>query len=93
MDRALRRLEAMMTVVDTKHTLLVSGTGDVIQPNDGIVAIGSGGNYAMAAARALARHSSLTASEIVTEALTVASEIDIYTNSNIVCETLESSEA
>ena len=92
MDRALRRLEAMMTVVDTKHTLLVSGTGDVIQPNDGIVAIGSGGNYAMAAARALARHSNLTAREIVTEALTVASEIDIYTNSNIVCETLESSE-
>ncbi|MDA7977322.1 MAG: ATP-dependent protease subunit HslV [Pirellulales bacterium] len=88
-DRALRRLEALLTVVDAKNTLLISGTGDVIQPTDGILGIGSGGNYAVAAARALVKHSTLTASEIVREALTVASEIDIYTNGKIVVEELE----
>jgi len=77
-DRILRRLEALLAVTDSKHMLLVSGTGDVIQPTDGIVGIGSGGNYAIAAARALIRHSSLT-----------AGEIDIYTNDNIVVEELE----
>jgi len=92
MDRALRRLEAMLTVVDHSTTLLVSGTGDVISPSDGIVAIGSGGNYAMAAARALCQHSNLTASEIVKTALGIAAEIDIYTNHNIVVETLESTD-
>ena len=89
MDRALRRLEAMLTVVDQDNTLLVSGTGDVISPTDGIVAIGSGGNYALAAARALCQYSDLTAAEIVQQALKIASEIDIYTNANIVVETLE----
>ncbi len=88
-DRALRRLEAMMIVVDPKTTLLLSGNGDVIIPTDGILAIGSGGNFAMAAAKALAAHSSLSASEIVRESLKIASEIDIYTNSNIVLEELD----
>lgn len=87
-DRALRRLEAMMIVVDAASTLLLSGNGDVIVPSDGILAIGSGGNYAMAAAKALASHSSLSAGEIVRESLRIASEIDIYTNSNIVLEEL-----
>ena len=87
-DRALRRLEAMMIVVDPKTTLLLSGNGDVIVPTDGILAIGSGGNFAMAAAKALAVHSSLSATEIVRESLKIASEIDIYTNANIVLEEL-----
>ncbi len=87
-DRALRRLEAMMIVVDQATTLLLSGTGDVIVPSDGILAIGSGGNFAMAAARALTTHSSLSAAEIVRESLKIASEIDIYTNPNIVLEEL-----
>ena len=87
-DRALRRLEAMMIVVDPKTTLLLSGNGDVIVPTDGILAIGSGGNFAMAAAKALAIHSSLSAAEIVRESLTIASEIDIYTNANIILEEL-----
>lgn len=88
MDKALRQLEALLIVSDGIHTLLVSGTGDVIQPTDGIVAIGSGGSYATAAARALKRHSQLSATEIVREALTIAGEIDIYTNTNIVVESL-----
>ena len=88
-DRILRRLEALMTISDASVTLLVSGTGDVIQPTDGIVAIGSGGNYALAAARALARNSELSAAEIVRKSLGIASEIDIYTNDNIVVEELE----
>ena len=90
-DRALRRLEALMTVADGKGTLLVSGTGDVINPSDGVVGIGSGGNFAIAAARALLKHSDMTAESIVQEALQIASEIDIYTNSNIVVEVLECS--
>ena len=89
MDKALRQLEALLTVTDGRHTLLVSGTGDVIQPTDGIVGIGSGGNYAIAAARGLKKHGTLSAEEIVRESLTIASEIDIYTNSNIVVEQLE----
>ncbi len=89
-DRALRRLEALLTVADAKHTLLVSGTGDVIQPTDGIVGIGSGGTYAVAAARALVGHSNLNAVEIVRAALEIASGIDIYTNDRIVVEELES---
>jgi ATP-dependent HslUV protease subunit HslV len=87
-DRALRRLEALMIVADAKNSLLVSGTGDVIQPTDGIIGIGSGGNYAVAAARALRAHSQLGASEIVREALSIAADIDIYTNKNIVVEEL-----
>ena len=87
-DRALRRLEAMMIVVAASSTLLLSGTGDVIVPSDGILAIGSGGDYAMAAAKALATHSTLSATEIIKESLRIASEIDIYTNANIVIEEL-----
>lgn len=87
-DRILRRLEALMIVADAKSSLLVSGTGDVIQPTDGIIGIGSGGSYAVAAARALRGHSQLSASEIVREALSIASDIDIYTNKSIVVEEL-----
>ncbi len=87
-DRALRRLEALLAVVDGKHTLLISGTGDVISPTDSVLGIGSGGQYAVAAARALLAHSDLSAAEIVRNALKIASEIDIYTNSNIVVEEL-----
>jgi ATP-dependent HslUV protease, peptidase subunit HslV len=82
-DRALRRLEALLIAVDAKHTLLVSGNGDVIQPTDGVAGIGSGGNYAIAAARALLAHSQLTAAEIVRKSLEIAAGIDIYTNENI----------
>ncbi len=88
-DRVLRRLEALLAVTDAEHTLLVSGTGDVIAPNDGIVGIGSGGNYAVAAARALKAHSNLTAAEIARESLMIAAGIDIYTNTHIVVEELE----
>lgn len=87
-DRALRRLEALLAVTDREHTLLISGTGDVIAPTDGIVGIGSGGQYAIAAARALKAHSNLTAAEIAREALVIAGGIDIYTNTNIVVEEL-----
>ena len=87
-DRALRRLEALMIVADAKHSLLVSGTGDVIQPTDGIIGIGSGGSLAVAAARALVAHSSLSGPQIVREALKIAGEIDIYTNQNIAVEEL-----
>jgi ATP-dependent HslUV protease subunit HslV len=87
-DRALRRLEAMMAVVDAKHTLLLTGNGDVVQPTDNVLGIGSGGNYAVAAARALIAHSDLTAVEIVRTALTIAAGIDIYTNTNIMVEEL-----
>lgn len=87
-DRALRRLQALLVVIDAKHTLLVGGTGDVIQPTDGILGIGSGGNYATAAARALMKNTDMDAAEIVRESLTIASEIDIYTNSNIVVKEL-----
>ena len=90
-DRILRRLEAMMIVVDPDHSLLVTGQGDVVQPTDGILGIGSGGNFAVAAARALIKHSSLTAAEIVRESLRIASEIDVYTNENIVVEEFKSS--
>jgi ATP-dependent HslUV protease subunit HslV len=89
-DRVLRRLEAMIAVVDAQHTLLVSGTGDVIQPTDGILGIGSGGNYAQSAAKALLQHSTLSAKEIVRAALEIAADICVYTNRNIVIEELES---
>ena len=78
-----------MAVVDCKDTLLLSGTGDVIQPTDGIVGIGSGGNYALAAARSLVRHSQLSAAEVVKKSLEIAAEIDIYTNNNITVEEIE----
>ncbi len=88
MDRYLRRLEALLAIMDKKSTFLVSGTGDVIEPDDGIIAIGSGGNYALAAARSLVKHSDLSTEKIVEEALLVTSEICIYTNNNIYVETL-----
>jgi ATP-dependent HslUV protease subunit HslV len=87
-DRFLRRLEAMLIVADRKTTFLLSGTGDLIEPDDGIIAVGSGGPYALAAARALARHSPLTAREIATEAMSIAGDICIYTNSNLTIEEL-----
>ncbi len=88
MDRALRRLEALLLIGDTEHVLVVSGNGDVIEPDDGIVAVGSGGNYALAAARALARHTELSAAEIAEEALRLAAQICIYTNEHINVVTL-----
>ncbi len=88
LDRALRRLEALMAVVDVQHSLLVSGTGDVIQPTDGVIGIGSGGNYAIAAAKALLENTDLSAREIVNRALHIAGDIDIYTNQNITVEEL-----
>jgi ATP-dependent HslUV protease subunit HslV len=87
-DRALRRLEALLAVVDARHTLLVTGNGDVIQPTDGVLGIGSGGNYAVASARALIAHSDLSAVDIVRTSLEIASGIDVFTNSNIVVEQL-----
>ena len=89
MDRALRRLEALLVVVSRDCTLLISGTGDVIQPTDGVLGVGSGGNYAMAAARGLLRHTDLEAKQIVQTSLEIAAEIDIFTNSNIVVKELE----
>jgi ATP-dependent HslUV protease subunit HslV len=82
-DRMLRRLEAMLLVGDPSTLLVVSGNGDVIEPDDGIAAIGSGGSYALAAARALARHTSLSPEEIAQEGLRIASEICIYTNDTL----------
>ncbi len=87
-DRVLRRLEALMAIVDARHTLLLTGNGDVIQPTDGVLGIGSGGSYALAAARALLAHSALGAGEIVRRSLEIAAGIDIYTNTNIVVEEL-----
>ena len=89
-DRALRRLEALLIAVDSRHSLLVSGTGDVIQASDGILGIGSGGNYAVAAARALVRHSTLEARDIVQHGLTIAGELDIYSGGTIIVEQLGS---
>ena len=87
-DRYLRRLEAMLIVMDAESTLLLSGTGDVIEPDEGVIAIGSGGSYALAAARALMRHTSLPAAEIAREALRIAADICIYTNQSITVEEL-----
>jgi ATP-dependent HslUV protease subunit HslV len=87
-DRMLRRLEAVLVVVDARSSLLVSGSGDVIQPSDGILATGSGGGYALAAARALLAHSTLPAAEIVRQALAIAAGIDIYTNEHLTVEEL-----
>jgi len=87
-DRFLRRLEAMLIVMDKETTLLVSGTGDVIEPDEGIIAIGSGGAYALAASRALLRHTDLNARQIAEAALGIAAEICVYTNDSIVVEEL-----
>ena len=88
MDRNLRRLEALLAVADKQSSLIVSGTGDVIEPENELIAIGSGGDYARAAASALLAHSSLDAKALVEQALTIASEICIYTNRELVLEVL-----
>jgi ATP-dependent HslUV protease subunit HslV len=87
-DRALRRLEAMLVIMDKKSTFLLSGTGDLIEPDDGIIGIGSGGAFAQAAAKALVRHSSLGAREIAAESMRVAAEICVYTNEAVTVEEL-----
>lgn len=87
-DRALRRLEAMMVVINDEFSLLITGQGDVVQPADSVIGIGSGGPYAVAAARGLLKHSDLSAADIVRESLQIAAGIDIYTNDNILVEEL-----
>ena len=85
-DRYLRRLEAMLVVMDASTTLLISGTGDVVEPDEGVIAIGSGGSYALAAARALVRNSELSAADVARRSLEIAAEICVYTNAQIVVE-------
>ncbi len=87
-DRVLRRLEALLGIMDKDNSYIVSGSGDVVEPDDDIIAIGSGGPYALAAARALATHTKLPAKEIVREALKLAADICVYTNSKIFVETI-----
>ena len=87
-DRALRRLDALLVVADKEHILLVSGNGDLIEPDDGLLAIGSGGPFALAAARALMQHTTLSASSIAEEAMRVAAGICVYTNDRILLEEL-----
>ncbi len=87
-DKYLRQLEALLAVLDKDHALIISGTGDVIEPDDGIVAVGSGGSYALAAARILIKHTNMSAKEIVQESLNAASDICIYTNKNFTIEEL-----
>ncbi|MBI2341910.1 MAG: ATP-dependent protease subunit HslV [Deltaproteobacteria bacterium] len=89
-DKILRRLEALLVVADKDKTFLISGTGDVIEPDDGIAAIGSGGPYALAAARAMVKHSNLSAKEIAEEAIRMASDICVFTNDQIIVEELKS---
>jgi len=88
-DKVLRRLEALLVVADREKTLLISGNGDVIEPDDGLVAVGSGGPYALAAARALIRYSDLGAKEIAVEAIKIAAGICVFTNENIIVEELK----
>ena len=87
-DKVLRRLEALMIVADSTATLIISGNGDVIEPDDGVAAIGSGGSFALAAAKAMIKHSKLCAAEVAKEALLTAADICVYTNSNVVLEEL-----
>lgn len=87
-DKILRRLEALLIVANKEHSYLISGGGDLIEPDDGLLAIGSGGPYALAAAKALIKYTNLNAKEIAEEALKIASSICIYTNDNITVETL-----
>lgn len=89
LDRALRRLEAVLIVGDPHHLYLISGNGEIIEPDDGIIGIGSGGSYALAAARALVRNTTLNAYDIVKQSLLIASEICIYSNSNILIEEIK----
>lgn len=88
-DRVLRRLESLLVVVDKSTSLLISGSGDIIEPTDGVIGIGSGGPFATAAARALLRNTQMSAKEIVEEALRIASEICVFTNSNLVVEEIK----
>lgn len=88
-DRVLRRLEALLVVADIEHTFVISGSGDVIEPEDGIASIGSGGPYALAAAKMLMRHTDMGAAEIAVESIKTAAEICIYTNENITVEELQ----
>ena len=85
-DKVLRRLESLLCAVDKAHSLIISGSGDVIEPDDGIIGIGSGGQYAVAAARALVKHSKLSPADIVRESLEIAAGICVYTNRNITVE-------
>lgn len=88
-DRVLRRLESLLVVVDKSTSLLISGSGDIIEPTDGVIGIGSGGPFATAAARALLRNTQMSAKEIVEESLRIASEICVFTNSNLVVEEIK----
>ena len=91
-DRILRRLEALLTVADNKSMFLISGSGDVLEPDDNVIAIGSGGPFAQAAAKALTKYSDLSAEDVVKESIQIASEICIYTNENITVEVLDINE-
>ena len=88
-DKFLRKLEALLIVADKERTLILTGTGDVIEPDDGVAAIGSGGAYALAAARALAKHTDMGPAEIVREAMALAADICVFTNSHLTLETIE----
>jgi len=92
-DKVLRKLEAMLVVADREHLFVVSGNGDLIEPDEGVVAIGSGGNYAYAAAKALLRHTEMNAAELAKEAMTIAAELCIYTNQHITVEALDHEQA
>ena len=92
-DRALRRLEAMMIAADSEVTLLISGTGDMLEPEEGIIAIGSGGNFALSAARALSRHTDMSAEELARAAMAIAGELCVFTNDAITVESLSYSGA
>lgn len=89
MDKTLRRLESLLIVVDKQYSFLISGSGDVIEPDDGVIGIGSGGSYAIAAARALLKHTPMDAKEIVTESLNIAADICVFTNKNIRVEEIK----
>lgn len=88
LDKVLRRLEALLIIADAEHLLIISGNGEVIEPDDEVTAIGSGGSYALAAARALVKHTGMSAAEIAREAMQIAAGICVYTNSNIIVEEL-----
>ncbi len=88
LDKALRRLEALLIVADKEHSFLISGSGDVVEPDDGVLAIGSGGAFAMAAARALIKHTDMSAREVVMEAMKISADICVYTNDQIIVEEL-----
>lgn len=88
-DKTLRRLEALLIAADKENLLLISGNGEVIEPEEGVLAIGSGGNYALASAKALLKHSNLSAEEIAKESILIASSICIFTNNNISCEVIQ----